>query len=101
MVLRQPHNFLATTFSGLLFASQYSLSFSASKTFAEAPYNFGALDIGLVLLSFGVGNIVGSVGGGKYSDIVLRKLKIANNGVSEPEFRIKSTVSIRCSAFDF
>ncbi len=51
----------------------------------RAPYSYNALNIGLVILSFGVGSIIGSIGGGKWSDMVLRKLKRANGGVSVPE----------------
>jgi len=47
----------------------------------RAPYSYNALNIGLVILSFGVGSIIGSIGGGKWSDMVLRKLKRANGGV--------------------
>lgn len=43
---------------GLLFGLQYSLSYTAARSFAAPPYNYDALKVGLVLLSFGVGNIV-------------------------------------------
>lgn len=35
---------------------------------------------------------MGSILGGRYSDMVLRKLKEKNRGVGEPEMRLKSTV---------
>lgn len=44
-----------------------------------------------MLLSFGVGNIIGSVAGGWYSDRVFNKLKKQNGGVGQPEMRIRST----------
>jgi hypothetical protein len=56
------------------------------------PYNYTPLKIGLLLLSFGGGNVLGSVMGGRYSDIILRKLKKKNGGASEPEMRLQSTV---------
>jgi MFS family permease len=49
------------------------------------PYNYNPLIIGVVILSFGAGNMVGSVAGGKWSDVYLRRLREANNGVSVPE----------------
>lgn len=79
------------------------------------PYNYSPLKVGLALLSFGEyrlpavgvhrscmlgtdksldtggGNVVGSILGGKYSDIMLRRLKKKNGGVGEPEMRLKST----------
>lgn len=35
---------------------------------------------------------MGSILGGKYSDIMLRRLKKKNGGVGEPEMRLQSTV---------
>ena len=55
---------------------------------SRAPYNYNALHVGLVLLAFGLGNIAGSVLGGRYSDKVLARLKKANGGKSEPEVRV-------------
>jgi hypothetical protein len=43
------------------------------------------------LLVTGGGNVVGSILGGKYSDIMLRRLKKKNGGVGEPEMRLRST----------
>lgn len=60
---------------------------NSSLIVCRAPYNYNALNIGLVILSFGVGSIIGSIGGGRWSDRVLRKLKRANGGVSVPEVR--------------
>ncbi|ORY88318.1 major facilitator superfamily domain-containing protein [Leucosporidium creatinivorum] len=90
-VLRRKENFIAISFSGLLFASQYCITFTASRTFAAAPYNYDALRVGLVLLCFGAGNFIGSVLGGRYSDYVFNGLKAKNGGKGEPEMRIKST----------
>lgn len=49
--------------------------------------------VGVVLLSFGVGNCIGSIGGGRWSDMVLKKLKAKNGGKGEPE------VSLLASSF--
>ncbi|GAA5868553.1 hypothetical protein JCM3774_005426 [Rhodotorula dairenensis] len=91
LVVKQPVNLLVLTFSGFLFASQYCITFTASRTFAAAPYNYSPIKVGLVLLSFGTGNVLGSIGGGRYSDHVLQKMKRKNGGTTEPEMRIKST----------
>ena len=56
----------------------------------RAPYNYNALYIGLIVLSFGIGSICGSVLGGRYSDRVLRKLKKANGGVLQSEVSLNS-----------
>ncbi|GAA5968622.1 hypothetical protein JCM11641_007702 [Rhodosporidiobolus odoratus] len=89
-VIKQPTNFLTLLYSGFLFAAQYCITFTASRTFAADPYDYSPIEVGLVLLSFGLGNVLGSIGGGRYSDMVLRRLKVKNGGKGEPEMRIKS-----------
>ena len=84
-IFHHPTNAVILAASGILFAGQYTIVYTAAITLARAPYSYNALHIGLVLLSFGVGSMAGSLGGGKYSDVVLRKLKAANGGVSVPE----------------
>ncbi|KAG8892191.1 hypothetical protein FRC01_014298, partial [Tulasnella sp. 417] len=61
-------------------------------TFAAPPYSYNALKVGSVLLSFGLGNVAGSILGGKWSDRILSRLKASNGGVSKPEFRLESTI---------
>lgn len=84
-IFHQPTNAVVLAASGILFAAQYTIVYTAAITLAKGPYSYNALHIGLVLLTFGLGNMVGSIGGGKYSDVVLRKLKERNGGVSAPE----------------
>lgn len=90
-VLSSYNNVAATALSGMLFGCQYAISYTAVTTYGSSPYNYGPNNIGIILLAFGLGNIVGSIAGGKYSDIVLRRMKEANGGVGEPEMRIMST----------
>lgn len=85
VVLRQPQNALAVVFSGCLFAVQYALAFTATRSFEGAPWDFGALVTGCILLSFGVGNFLGSIVGGRYSDHVFNKMKAASGGKGTPE----------------
>ena len=49
------------------------------------PYNYNALNIGLVILAFGIGNIVGSIIGGRLSDRYLRRVRKRNGGINVPE----------------
>ncbi|KAL7421942.1 hypothetical protein Q5752_003714 [Cryptotrichosporon argae] len=91
-IFAAPTNAIVLVCSGLLFAAQYTTTYTASITFAGAPYGYNALQIGLVLLAFGVGNIVGSVVGGRYSDYVLRKMRERNGGQNVAETRLKSTM---------
>jgi MFS family permease len=91
-VFRGPTNAAVLLASGLLFAVQYTTTYTASVTFARPPYSYNPLIIGVVLVSFGVGNVVGSVVGGRWSDYALRRLTAANGGVTEPEMRLKCTL---------
>lgn len=90
-ILRSPANTLVLIYSGLLFAAQYTISYTAARSFAAEPYGYSAVIVGVVLLSFGAGNCIGSVGGGRWSDMVLKRLKNQNGGKGEPEMRIQST----------
>ncbi|KAM0786891.1 hypothetical protein ACM66B_002315 [Microbotryomycetes sp. NB124-2] len=88
-VLCRKENFITIFFSGLLFASQYCVTYTASRSFAAAPYNYNSLKVGLILLTFGMGNLIGSILGGRYSDYVFNKLRGDSPG--DPEMRIHST----------
>lgn len=61
--------------TGLTFGFQYGICYTAALTFAAAPYNYGPIVVGLILLSFGVGSVGGSVLGGRWSDRTLRRLQ--------------------------
>lgn len=67
------------------------MSYTAARTFAAAPYSYGPLLVGVVLLALGVGGIVGSVLGGKLSDLRLRRKAIELGHKAPAEERIKSS----------
>ncbi|KAI9064704.1 vacuolar DHA amino acid exporter [Trametes sanguinea] len=90
-ILRRMNNLTILSASGLIFAFSYSITYTCSRTLAN-KYDYNALQIGLVLLAFGVGSLCGSVLGGRYSDYVFRKLKARNGGVSSAEMRLQSTM---------
>ncbi|KAH9891990.1 MFS general substrate transporter [Cubamyces lactineus] len=90
-VLRRMNNLTILAASGLIFAFSYSIAYTCSRTLAN-EYEYNALQIGLVLLAYGVGSLFGSVLGGRYSDYVFRKLKARNGGVSSAEMRLQSTI---------
>ncbi|WWC69996.1 uncharacterized protein I206_103940 [Kwoniella pini CBS 10737] len=90
-VVRKPANSVLLTSSGILFAAQYTIVYTASITLGNAPYNYNSLKIGLVLLAFGIGSILASILGGRYSDLVLKRLKKKNGGVMAAEMRLKAT----------
>ncbi|KAK1220331.1 hypothetical protein PQX77_016926 [Marasmius sp. AFHP31] len=90
-VVRRPNNFCILLASGLLFSFCFVVPYTSSRTLGTY-YNYNALEIGLVLLSFGLGNMAGSVLGGRWSDYQLAKLKAANGGKGQPEMRLRSTI---------
>ncbi|KZP04105.1 MFS general substrate transporter [Athelia psychrophila] len=91
LILRRKNNLAILFPSGLLFAFTYSITYTCARTLAN-QYGYDPLTTGLVLLSFGVGCIFGSVLGGRWSDAKFVQLKKANGGKSEPEMRLKSTI---------
>ncbi|KAI0727680.1 major facilitator superfamily domain-containing protein [Fomitopsis betulina] len=90
-VLCRPNNVVILFASGLLFAFNFSITYTASRTLAN-DYHYDALDTGFVLLSYGIGCLLGSVLGGRYSDYIFRKLKAKHGGKSQPEMRLQSTL---------
>ncbi|KAF8713191.1 MFS general substrate transporter, partial [Rhizoctonia solani] len=90
-ILKERSNLCILFASALLFAYQYAVAFTAALTFAGEPYNYNSIKVGLVLLSFGLGNLSGSILGGRWSDRVLGQLKAKNGGESVPEMRLQST----------
>ncbi|ESK95602.1 vacuolar dha amino acid exporter [Moniliophthora roreri MCA 2997] len=91
IVLRRPNNFCILASSGLLFAFCFVVPYTMSRTLGTF-YGYNAFEIGLVLLSFGIGSMAGSILGGRWSDYQLTKLKAANDGKGYPEMRLRSTV---------
>jgi hypothetical protein len=69
---------------GLFFAFSYNITYTCSRTLGD-HYNYDSLKIGLVLLSYGAGCMLGSVLGGRWSDLSLRRLTSANEGHYLPE----------------
>ncbi|KAF9807671.1 hypothetical protein IEO21_08129 [Rhodonia placenta] len=86
-VLRRLNNLVVLLASGLLFAFNYSITYTASRTLAN-EYHYDALKIGLVLLAYGIGCLFGSILGGRYSDYVFLKVKARHGGKSYPEARM-------------
>ncbi|KAJ7938304.1 vacuolar DHA amino acid exporter [Mycena leptocephala] len=101
LILRRINNLVILFASGLMFAFNFVVPFTASRTLSSA-YGYDAFEVGLVLLSFGLGmlltpsclppligpnlgSLAGSLLGGRWSDRKLASLKAANGGVGYPE----------------
>lgn len=91
-VLSKPHNLAAVVYSGIAFAAQYSLSYTATNTFTAPPYNYSPILLGCVLLALGVGGMIGSIIGGKISDLRLHQVMKKTGERAEPEERLRTIV---------
>ncbi|KAM6493826.1 vacuolar DHA amino acid exporter [Amanita muscaria] len=87
--LRRLNNLATLLATGLFFSYCYMVTYAAARMLAFG-YGYNAMKIGLVTLSFGIGSILGSVCGGRWSDRTLAKLKEAHGGKGYPEMRLKS-----------
>ncbi|KAG1900320.1 MFS general substrate transporter [Suillus fuscotomentosus] len=76
--------------SGFTLGLTFSIAYTSARTLSMY-YDYDALMTGLVLLTFGVGSVMGSILGGRWSDRTLTRLKAANGGISFPEMRLEST----------
>lgn len=64
------------------------LSQIVDRVFADEPYNFSSISVGLVYVAPFVGGVLGSISAGSISDRMVRFLAARNGGVYEPEFRL-------------
>ncbi|KAL1741936.1 major facilitator superfamily domain-containing protein [Schizophyllum fasciatum] len=90
-IMRRPNNVVILFSSGLLFSYTFIVPYTSSRTLSKY-YGYTPLEIGFVLLSFGVGSLAGSLLGGRWSDMILRRMKAKNGGKFYPEMRLQSTV---------
>ncbi|KIY52437.1 MFS general substrate transporter [Fistulina hepatica ATCC 64428] len=77
--------------SGLLFSFNFVVTYDTSRILGST-YGYSALNIGFVLLAYGTGCMAGSIIGGRWSDYKLAQLTKANNDISYPEMRLRSTL---------
>ncbi|KAF9234682.1 MFS general substrate transporter [Melanogaster broomeanus] len=90
-ILSRRNNVAILIPSGLLFAFSFTITYTCARTLA-LYYDYDALRTGLVLLAYGIGSILGSILGGRWSDRTLARLKAANGGlVSLRRMRLEST----------
>lgn len=90
-VLSRWNNILVLLVSGLIFGFAYSIQYTATLTLENA-YGYNALHVGLVLLAYGAGGMLGSIFGGRYADRCLRVAAALHAGRVPPEARLRSTL---------
>lgn len=59
-----------------------------SDLYSHDPYNFNSVITGLLYLPNGLGTFLGSIIGGKWSDLIIKKSIKRNNGKLVPEARL-------------
>ncbi|KAN0075301.1 Major facilitator superfamily domain containing protein [Tylopilus felleus] len=91
LVLKRPNNNAVLLASGLIYGFSYSLAYTCAGTLSTR-YGYDALRTGLVLLCTGVGSMCGSTLGGRWSDMMLMRLKNKYGGKIYPEMRLQSTL---------
>ncbi|KAK7464981.1 hypothetical protein VKT23_006189 [Stygiomarasmius scandens] len=90
-VVTRPHNFTILVASSLLSSFTFLVNYTTSRTLGTF-YHYSPLNIGLTLVAFGLGNVLGSILGGRWTDYQLVRLTAKNGGKRYPEVRLKSTI---------
>lgn len=99
LFLRYPPVALAIVYASYVFFSLYILNMAIQIVYSEAPYNFKTIIVGLLYLPNSVGYIAASVGGGMWSDYIVKRAKEKNGGVMIPEERIAENILIAAILF--
>uniref|UniRef100_A0A093VJ17 Quinidine resistance protein 3 n=1 Tax=Talaromyces marneffei PM1 TaxID=1077442 RepID=A0A093VJ17_TALMA len=73
LVLRYPAMFLPMFYIGIVTIYFYVLNISIQNTFANPPYNFSTLIVGLLYIPSSLGYICGSIIGGRWMDYVMQR----------------------------
>ncbi|THU95076.1 MFS general substrate transporter, partial [Dendrothele bispora CBS 962.96] len=85
-VVKRPHNLVILLASSLLSSFTFLVNYTTSRSLATF-YHYSPLNIGLTLVAFGLGTILG----GRWTDHQLIRLTAKNGGKRYPEIRLKST----------
>ncbi|EIM87023.1 vacuolar DHA amino acid exporter [Stereum hirsutum FP-91666 SS1] len=92
-VLSRWNNIVILIASAFDFGFAYSIVYTCALTLSD-KYGYNALQTGLVLIPFGVGNVLGSVLGGRWSDRILKhaKARLEPGCRPPPEVRLRSGI---------
>ncbi|KAH3680885.1 hypothetical protein WICMUC_000028 [Wickerhamomyces mucosus] len=83
-----PHILFASFFYALAVVWLIMISEVISDIFLHNPYNYSETTVGLFFLAPFIGGSLGSIVAGRVSDLLIRRLVKANNGIYEPELRL-------------
>jgi len=91
LTIRRTYNVFMLLASGFNFSFEFVVIYTTSRSLSTY-YHYSPVKIGLTLLAFGLGTVIGSLFGGRWSDYQLARLKAKNGGQGTPEMRLRSTV---------
>ncbi|MCJ1419877.1 hypothetical protein MMC32_006233 [Xylographa parallela] len=101
LYLRFPAVLITVYYASITFGSLYILNISLESTFAQPPYNFTTIEVGLTYIPNSIGYVLASLFGGKWTDTIMaREAKKAGrydeNGklVYRPEDRMRENAWI-------
>ncbi|KAJ5832496.1 major facilitator superfamily domain-containing protein [Penicillium riverlandense] len=88
VIVQFPAALYVSVLYGLITAAWQAMITVVSSVMAEPPYNFNAAQIGLMSLAPFIGNTIGTLIFGIFSDWLALKQAKKNNGIFEPEMRL-------------
>ncbi|KAL8960715.1 MAG: hypothetical protein Q9183_005418 [Haloplaca sp. 2 TL-2023] len=73
LYLRFPAVAISVYYAAITFGALYLLNISLETTFAQAPYNFGTIEVGLTYIPNSLGYISASLFGGRWTDKIMAR----------------------------
>ncbi|CAG8484059.1 4915_t:CDS:2 [Acaulospora morrowiae] len=92
----------SVSLSLLYIASLYSIIYVQNTLMSRnfvGLYHIKSSEVGLAFLSPSIGFVIGSVAGGKYSDIMFKRAKERNSGVGYPEMQLNIGTLVAMAVF--
>ncbi|KII86599.1 hypothetical protein PLICRDRAFT_43233 [Plicaturopsis crispa FD-325 SS-3] len=90
-VLRHWKNLTVLVESGLLYGLFYTISYTTARLL-DREYFYNALNVGLVLSSFGLGATLGSIAGYRWSDHIVARSMMEDGRNPAPEMRLRGAM---------
>ncbi|OBA21377.1 MFS general substrate transporter [Metschnikowia bicuspidata var. bicuspidata NRRL YB-4993] len=99
VLLTCPQVLLAIAYCGIGATGIYFLNITISNAYAEAPYNFSPVIIGLMYVPNSVTFILASIYGGRWNDWLIKRSAARNNGELRPEFRLSWNIALAAAVY--
>ena len=73
LYLRFPAVLITVYYASVTFGSLYVLNISIQQTFSKQPYEFSTIIVGLLYVPSGLGYVLASIYGGKWTDYIMHR----------------------------